>query len=665
VPAPVDAKVYCEVIGEALDGRRAQEHVRALGEFYRSPGSSGYTAAVEYVADALTRAGVEFDRYEAPLDGTEVLGERTPHAWEPGGGTLQVVAPVEETLVSWDDCPSCVPWWCPATPAAGVELELVDVGTGERDEDYAGLDVSGKAVLIHDARENFAWYDIAERAARFGAAGMISNYLLYQYEPWRTRDSVPDAVQQLRLSSRRDDNPWTFTVSQIAFERLRGLLAEGSVRVRFTVDARTYEGRSPYVVARIPGEDGPEGGIAFVAHVTAATKPGANCASGVALMIEMAAEIKRLVDSGEVRRPRRPIIFIFGNEGLASTHWYEHAPEARSLTAAIAFCSVGHDQAATRSSLIMSRSPDSLPTFMNDLLEGLMEQSPKEAPWAYREGSREISLVHSTVLAYTPWSDNATWSKLAVPALLFMSLPDRYFHTQLLTPDKTDPAVFERCGEVNGAAALLAATAGWPEAAGIMREVARRSALRLSRLLSRASELDRDGRGEDAAVVVDEVEWTAARDARAVRSVLGLVTAGDDRGEADALAATLVAELDAIVAEAVAVRDAAPPMAPDFSGGMVPARLNHALPHGIPGLGYDETVALAAEMAAIDPAVGQETLQIVVDELWNLSAGEQTLSEVTRSICHEFSLRLSVAHVHRLAEGLSSAGYLELTSKET
>ena len=154
--------------------------------------------------------------------------------------------------MEWDDCPSCLPWWCPATPPEGVELELVDVGTGERDEDFERRDVAGKAVLVHDAGENFAWFDIAARAARFGAKGIVSNYLLYQYEPWRTRESVPDAVQQLRLSSRRDDNPWTFTVDQPAFELLADLLAsgDGPVVLRFRVDAETYEGESRYVVAR-------------------------------------------------------------------------------------------------------------------------------------------------------------------------------------------------------------------------------------------------------------------------------------------------------------------------------------------------------------------------------------------------------------------------------
>jgi hypothetical protein len=474
---------------------------------------------------------------------------------------------------------------------------------------------------------------------------------------------VPEAVQQMRLPAWRDDNPWTFTVPQPVFRRLASL-TDGAepVRVRLTVDARTYAGRSPYVVARIPGEDGPDGAIAFVAHVTAATKPGANCASGVALMIELAAEMRRLVDEGIVRRPRRPILFIFGNEGLASTHWFEHTPEAARVMATISFCSVGHDQAATHSSLIMSRSPDSLPTFMNDLLEGLMERAPKEAPWAYRHGSREISLVHTSTLAYTPWSDNATWSKLGVPALLFMSLPDRYFHTQLLTPDKTDPAVFERCGEVTGAAALLAATAGWPDAAGVMREVAQRGALRLSLLLTSATALAQDGRDADAARLVDELTWTASRDAAAVRSALALVPEHDAaaRRHADALAEQLVAELDAVVAAAGTLGAPAQPMEPDPSETLVASRLDNGVPHGIPGMTYAETVELVSAMADVDPGVGLETLQVIVDELWNLSRERMTLGAMTRTICHEFSLRLSTAHVHRLAEGLRSAGYVAL-----
>jgi hypothetical protein len=546
----------------------------------------------------------------------------------------------------------------------------MDVGTGERDEDFERQDVAGKAVLVHDAGENFAWFDIAARAARFGARGIVTNYLLYQYEPWRTRSSVPDAVQQLRLSSRRDDNPWTFTVDHPAFELLAGLLASGDdpVVVRFRVDAATYEGESRYVVARVPAEGAPGDGIAFLAHVTAATKPGANCASGVGLMIELAGAMQALVREGLIGPLARPVFFAFGNEGLCSTHWYETAQEARSLLATLSFCSVGHDQAQTRSSLIVSRSPDSLPTFMNDLVESLIEEGSKEAPWAYREGSRDIALVHWSVLPYTPWSDNATWSKLGVPALLFMSLPDRYFHTQLLTPDKTDPTVFERCGKVTGAAALAAATLGWPEAGDLLHEIGRRSAMRITGTGIQAARLLREGQLEHAARALDGIDWALERDGRALRSVLGLVGESEEgRREAQAAIARIEEDLRAVADTASGPLRSRLPTATEPSGNgagdIVLRRRTRTIPHGIPGMSYSEMRAAAATMAEIDAGVATETMQILADEVWNLSTGEWTVADVARILEHEFGFELRAQDVLALARGLQQAEYIELTPR--
>jgi hypothetical protein len=671
VPRQADWISYSELLADRLDGSRAKSHVEALAPFYRSPGSSGYDAAIDYIVGALTHLGVSPETRSFQLDGrTPVLGEVAPRAWEPRGGSLEVVSPQPERLVTWDECPSCLAWWCPPTPEEGVDLPLVDVGTGERDEDFQVRDVAGKAVLVHDAKENFAWFDIVSRAARFGAKGVVSNYLLYQYEPWRTRDSVPDAVQQLRLSSRGDDNPWTFTISQPAFERVLELLAsagDGEVVLRFCVDAETYEGKSRYVVARVPAQGVEEAGLAFVAHVTAATKPGANCASGVGLMIELAGAIQGLYRDGLVGEAARPIYFVFGNEGLCSTHWFETSPEARSLLATLSFCSVGHDQAKTRSSLVIARSPDSLPTFMNDLVESLMEEAPKEAGWAYREGSREISLVHWSVLPYTPWSDNATWAKLGVPALLFMSLPDRYFHTQLLTPDKTDPVVFERCGQVTGAAALTAATIRWPGAADLLDELARRTLMRLSAASTRVGRISEDDVGEESARLLAEIEWILERDGRALRSVLALI-GGSDAHRRDATKRIerieanlrLVADIvSAPILSAARKRDT-----PRANGAeQIFKRRTRTVPHGIPGMSYGEMRAAAREMAEVDSGVGPETMQILADEVWNLSTGEWTVAEVTRILEHEFDLKLRTDDVLRLAEGLREAEYVELTQR--
>ena len=191
---------YLGVLDREFSGERAQRHVVEIGRHYRSPGSDGYQATIEYVKEVLGSLSVDYRVREFPLDGkTTILEESVPLAWEPVGGSLEFVSPDSGTLVRWDECPSCIPWWCPPTPRGGVELEVVDVGTGATDEDYKGRDVRGKAVLVTDIGENFAWRDIVVRAQHHGAAGIITNYLLYQYLPWRTREALPEAVQQLRL----------------------------------------------------------------------------------------------------------------------------------------------------------------------------------------------------------------------------------------------------------------------------------------------------------------------------------------------------------------------------------------------------------------------------------------------------------------------------------
>src|SRR5262249_31645611 len=381
----------------------------------------------------------------------------------------------------------------------------------------------GRAVLVHDSQENSAWRDITERAVRYGASAIITNYLLYQYPPWRTRTGLPEAVQQLRLPPRRD-NPWAFTVPQPVFARLRSALRHGAAPtvVRLEISARTFAGSSRSVLATIPAADPSVESLVLISHVSAATMPGANCASGVAMLLELARVISHGVTSGTLPALRRNIHFLFANEGYGSLELAVAEPEPiNGAVAAVAVCSVGHDQAQTKSSLIIGRAPDALPTFLNDLVESLTVPARGELPWAYRPGPGNIPYVRWKILPYTPWSDNTTWSSLGIPALLAMSLPDRYFHTQLLTAAKTDPVVFERVAAVLGTAALMTAGAGAAAAATIMRRVAALSQQRMSAHAADAFDDPADeprlGRAADALIYLTE------RDAACLRSALHLV----------------------------------------------------------------------------------------------------------------------------------------------
>lgn len=659
-----------------LSGTRAQQTTAAITEHYRSPGSSGYHAATRLVAAAIREAGAEEvieERY--PLDGeTKFLGRTMPPVWEPLEASLDIVEPVSEHLISYEQTPSTLPWWCTSTPPEGAVVQVVDVGRGLSAADYAGKPVAGNAVLIRDSESRPAWQHAAELARSHGAAGIITDFLHSQTRPWRTRVGLPEAVQLLRLPPRWE-NPWAFSVDYHSAQRLSMLARAWAVRVRAHVKARTFKGEGVNLIATIRGDGRPDESVLFIAHTSAGTKPCANCAAGPALMVELCRAIQTAIREGVLPRPRRSIRFLFVAEGLGSTYFiHSHRDTLLTIKAALCLDSVGHRQSTLKSSLVMYRSPDSIPSYINDLGAALIEDLPAEADWPFRDGPA-IPLVNFHQLPYTPWSDNHYWVTFGVPAPLFMSWPDRYFHTQLLTADHTDPMVFERAGRVLGSLAVGIARAGASEALAIVQEVAARSTFRLTRLIRQA--LVRLGQpslnatsagmpGDALDRLRRHVHLAVARDTRAIRSALTLVD-GDagaervrtfteqvlidlqERGRAE------LNRLGTLADGGFAWREA------NTAGAhIIPRRAVDGVAPGVVGLTYDEMAALVDAMRADDQAVNWETLRILGDELWNLADGRRTLAEIGEAICFEFGFHLSPDHFLTLARGLEKAGHFHV-----
>lgn len=644
-----------------LSGARAQALTAAITEYYRSPGSSGYHSATRLVADAVLAAGaddVTEERY--PLDGETTFAGRTmPPAWEPIEATLELIAPVREFLISYADVPSTLPWWCGSTPEGGGVVHVVDVGHGLSPADYAGKPVEGQAVLIRDSESRPAWAHAADLARKHGAAGIITDFLHSQTPPWRTRQALPEAVQLLRLTPRWE-NPWAFSVGYGVAQRLADLCARGPVQVRAVVRARTFKGEGVNLMATIRGAERPDESVFFIAHTSAGTKPCANCAAGPALMVELCRAVQTAIRAGDLPRPRRSIRFLFVAEGLGSTYFiHTHREALTKIKATICMDSVGHRQSTLKSSMIMYRSPDSIPSYINDLGAALIEELPKEADWPFQNGPA-ISLVNFQQLPYTPWSDNHYWVTFGVPAPLFMSWPDLFFHTQLLTADHTDPMVFERSGRVLGTLALSIARAGAADVGAIMQEIATRSAARLGRLIRNV--LAGDGRvgGEAMASVDRQARYVVERDGHAIRSALDLVDGDDNTGRVRALADRLVKDLESRCHDEM-TRLGAPAAravrreADALTAGFIPHRTVDGVPPGVVGLTYDEMAGLVTAMQAEDPRINWETLRIFGDELWNFADGRRTISEIADAVCHEFGFDVRADHFLTLARGLEKA----------
>ncbi|MDE0602692.1 MAG: hypothetical protein OXI56_12925 [bacterium] len=628
-----------------------------MTKFYRSPGSSGYHRATDFVAQLLRDNDLErvwVERF--PLDGEHrLLTQTMPLAWEPLSAELRVGSQNGRLLVSYEDSPSCLPWWTPSTPEGGLTVEVVDVGTGERSEDFQRQEVRGKAVLVRSTTVPDSFANAVGLATEHGAVGVITDTLLYPTAPFRTRESLPDPVQLLRMPSNLP-GLWAIAVNYHAAERLASMARQGTARVWIDIQAKTFKGEAQNLFGEIPGTDRADEFIHFVCHSTAGTKPGANCASGPALLAEVGRVISRLISDGHIPRPRRTIRFLVDVEGHGTKHYlHNHREEAENGIVSIALDSVGHDQPKSKAALLFYHSPDSVPTFINDYFVSLIEATPKETRWVFSNDD-EIPFVNFPDLPYTPWSDNKYYPAFGIASPLFMSWPDLFFHTDYLKPNMLDPAVFRRCGMVIALAALELAYAGPREAVKIMREVTARSELRLSQVALR-------GEGP-AAAARKRLAHLARRDKKAVESALVFADQGDPEASWD-LEATRDRMLERIQDRLDEVLGWLPESAPEeeFAPGMVvPRRLVERDAPGLAGTSYETRVRMAGEMNARDPRMRYDSLRIMGDEIWNLTDGRRSVNDVTDAIAAEFNFDVEPRHILELFEGLVGEGFIRLDS---
>jgi hypothetical protein len=537
-----------EKISAEISGENAFELTRKITQFNRSPGSSGYHAATNLVRDALVEQRLQVEETRYPLDGTTVVLDRTmPLAWEPQAARISVISPVEAPIVDFDQAGSCVAWWSTSTPPGGIECEVVDVGTGERDDDYAGKDISGKVAFVSNANWHVTWSHVSELIAQKGAKGIITDFFLYPTPPVRTRERIPGAVQLLRLefNATRSYDFWACAVDYPTGQKLREWLSGGPVRVRANVQCKTFVGYGQNVLATIAGSSLSEESVFVLAHSSTGSRPGANCASGAALLAETARALNRLILAGELPRPKRSIRFLLMTEGLGSYNYLrDHADELSRIKASYCLESVGHSQRKMNGTLYFAKAPDSTPSFINDHFDAVLERLPKHWGWVGRDAP-DISPVVVSQVPYTPWSDNSTWAAHGVPSALFMSWPDEYFHSQLLTADVTDPIVFAYTGAMVAGAAYEVADAGPRQAHWLAHWLYAKSAARLHR--EQQSALWAENSDPARAWTGRRLNYLCRRDCQALASLSSLVAAEE--------LPALTAEIAALQNRLLALRD--------------------------------------------------------------------------------------------------------------
>jgi len=413
-------------------------------------------------------------------------------SWAPVQGELWMVSPESRKLYDIYDIAISI---CSGSESGEVTADLVNVGSGARAEDYAGKDVSGKIVLGSTSSSSLQRLAVFER----GAVGVLS------YNSLHPEPNNPDQILSQSVSSNAPQGTkagFGWSIAARIGRELASRLARGEkITLRSIIKAETFPGEMETVHAVLPGDGSSAQAVAISGHLYEGyLKQGANDdASGCALGLEMGRAFKRLIDAGKLPRPKRDIHFLWVPEISGTRAWLQKYPDVtKRLIADLNYDMEGLGLRTGSTQWVMHRTPDTFPTFLNDLCANVLrfignlnqERVRYRAhgygfTWPVVSPSGSNDPFYYAIEKYYGASDHQVYMSMGVPSTMFVTWPDPFYHSSQDTPDKLDPTQFKRAGVVGTAAMTILATAGDEMAAKVTAESVARSAERMGQAESR------------------------------------------------------------------------------------------------------------------------------------------------------------------------------------
>jgi hypothetical protein len=348
--------------------------------------------------------------------------------------------------------------------------------------------VKGKIVLGSAGTNQLQRLAVFER----GAAGVIS------YTSLRP-DDYPDEIASSGIAVAGplgEHSGFAWAVSPRVGRELAGRLARGEkVTLRSIIKAETFPGELETVHATIPGDGSTQQEVIVSAHLFEGyIKQGANDDnSGCALTLEMGRAYMQLVKDGKLPKPKRTIHFLWVPEISGTNAWLTaHKDVEKRVIADLNFDMEALRLGESRSFWVMHRTPDTFPTFLNDIGQSFLEWAgavtrervryrtlgyDASLPITSPNGSRDP--LYYVVDKHYGASDHVTYMQHGIPALMFITWPDMWYHSSQDTPDKQDPTQYKRAAVVGIGALSTLASARDEMAARVAAESLSRGAERM------------------------------------------------------------------------------------------------------------------------------------------------------------------------------------------
>ncbi len=508
-------KQLLEIVSTEISGENAKNLASEITRFHRIQVSPHFRKAAQWCEKQLREYGLLADILEFTADGKTMYWSYTlPEEWEIKTATLEIDGSV------WAQFRDKKVSVIQRSHPIRSEAEIVII---ETDDEEAFEECEGKVVfspLPLDSIKDFALH--------YNALGIITSGIR---EAGRTRLDIPDAVHYFSFWGEKGSG---YVLSPRQEDELEKELKEKKepAKAKMVIESSLYPGKMEVVEAFIPGKTTEE--VLVVAHLCHPQPSANDNASGSGALMEVARTLHNLIEKKELEPPRRGIRFLLVPE-MHGTVAYLASNEEKidHLVAAINLDMVGENQDLCKSSLLIERTPDALPSFVNDLAEIILEELTHEIG-NLSNTSKYASFKHA-VTPFSGGSDHYILSdpSVGIPCPMVIHWPDLFYHCSLDTPDKLDPAELERVGKLTATYTYFIANAGEKEAEWLALMVCEKGKERISKevrgILTDASEKEnREKRRKDFEEKEKEInphnflDYLLTREISALQSVKNL-----------------------------------------------------------------------------------------------------------------------------------------------
>ncbi len=413
-------------MSQRLDGKKVKSLIEMLSGYHRMRGSRDYKESMNSITDYLIRSGLPENRFRVlkyPADGVTKTGNIVSTlAWEPVYGELWLENP-ERVFVT-------------STKVTKVSL-VSGSGSSKGWESlplvvYDGKgDYSGKAVLASEDPVKVFQHAVVEGGARC----LILCHMRKVFEEiGRSLNDLPQMTNFLTIPHDRDSadrNAVAFSVTKEKYDLLLDFTKKGNTIVGFRAETNMSKGSFDVLQIDATGfNDGPQ--VLITAHLCHPSPGADDNGSGAALAVEIARVLNDENFPYSVKIALVP-------EYLGSVPYALQLKSENNLPIyTINLDMVGADQNKTGSTFILSKVPPYLPQRWGNILEFYIKTlMPSNAGYPLKRFGE---------IPFMAGSDHCVFTTLGIPSPFMGHLPDRYYHSDLDTPQMMDEKELEWVG---------------------------------------------------------------------------------------------------------------------------------------------------------------------------------------------------------------------------